>query len=695
MSPQKSKARLIWLAVVVLIVFGGYIYRLMEVQIVQGEAYLSQAQAGVVQQQVIKAARGEIVDRYGRPLAVNRSGYNIVLDGAFLPKGSDTNTVLRSLIELMEEQNEQWIDLLPISNDMPFSYIDGLDTEVAQLKTQFEVNQYTESEDIMHWITQRYQLGQYDSKSGMYVYTDEDTGLQTEYTPDMMRKIAGVRYGMDLQEFGLTISYTFAEDIGINTVAAVEERNFQLPGVSVGTSAIREYVSGDIAPHIIGQVGQIYREEYEELKNQGYRMDAIVGKEGVELAFESYLRGEDGVRQITLDSSGAVVSAEVTKPAVPGNTVVLTIDRDLQKVAQEALEAQIKNLQETAQEGMGKEANAGAVVVIENSTGDILAAATYPSYDINDYRTEYSSLLADPSNPLWNRALLGTYAAGSTFKPAVTIAGMTEEVVSHNERITCSGVYTGLGDSYQPGCLGVHGALTAQQALQVSCNIYFYETGNRLGIDNLNLYASQLGLGQPTGIEIAEATGQLSSPEIKELVEPGAPWYPADTVQSSIGQLYNQFTPLQLANYVATIGNQGERMDVNIVDAVKSYTMDETVWENTPTVAQYVQASDEALDITVEGMELATAPGGTSYFVWGDYPMTIASKTGTPETSAYPNSTYICYGPSEDPEISVAVVIEKGWHGYTGAPVAKAIFDAYFFSSQDQDAPQNLGELLQ
>ncbi len=663
MSTKKNRVRLFWLAGILLVIFGGYIYRLMQVQIVQGEEYLNQAKAGVVQEQVIKAARGEIVDRYGRPLAVNRSGYNIVLDGAFFPKAAGANAVLQQLIDLMEEQNEQWIDLLPISSDMPFTYLEGMDVEVSQLKAQFDVNEYTTSEDIMHWVTERYQLGEYDQTSGLYVYTDEDSDEVITYTPETMRKIAGVRYGMELQEFGLTINYTFSEDIGIATVASVEERSFELPGVSVGTSAIREYVSGDLAPHIIGQVGQIYREEYETLKDLGYRMDAIVGKEGVELAFESYLKGEDGVRQIMLDSSGRVVGAEITKPAVPGNTVVLTIDRDLQQVAQEALEAQIKNLQETALPGEGKEANAGAVVVIDNKTGDILASATYPSYDINDYRTDYASLLADEANPLWNRALMGTYSAGSTFKPAVALAGLSEEVLGHNETVACHGIYTALGDTYQPGCLGVHGALSAQGALAVSCNIYFYETGNRLGIDSMNLYASQLGLGQPTGIEIPEATGQLSSPDVKERVEPGTPWYPADTVQSAIGQLYNQFTPLQLANYAATIANRGQRMDVNIVDSVKNYTMDQTVWDNASVVAQEVGATQEAWDITIEGMEWATGPGGTSYFVWGDYPMTIASKTGTPETSAFPNSTYICFGPSEDPEISVAVVIEKGWHG--------------------------------
>ena len=695
MERKRNLQRIIVLGLVVLVVFLGYLYRLMQMQIAQGAEYLAQAEAGTVRQQVVKSPRGEIVDRYGRPFAVNRSGYNIVLDGAYMPQKTEANTVILRLMELMENCSEEWIDQLPVTMEEPFAFKEGEEAEVSRLKGRFDLNEYSTCADVMYWMTQRYQLGEYEEELDRYVLRDEDDPevILASYTSQQMRRIAGVRYGMDLIDFGVASTYTFAEDVEISTVSRVEERNYEMPGVSVEESAIREYVSGDLAPHIIGQVGKIYKEEYEELKNKGYRMDDVVGKEGVEKFFEEYLKGQDGIRQITLDSRGNVISVEEAEPAIPGNTVILTLDKDLQRVAQEALEKQILHLQQTAPEGEGREANAGAVVVIENKTGDVLAAATYPSYDINEYRSNYSQLLQDSANPLWNRALLGEYSAGSTFKPAVSLAGLSEEVVTPHETIYCGGVYTELG-SYQPRCLYVNGPITVRNALQVSCNIYFYETGLRLGIDKLNDYCAQLGLGQPTGIEIAENIGHLSSPEVKEKVEPGTPWYPADTVQSSIGQLYNQFTPLQLANYAATIGNRGTRMDVNIVRSVKTYNMDETVWENQPTVVQQVDATPQAFEVTIEGMELATAPGGTSYEYWGNYPMTIASKTGTPETKAFPNSTYICFGPSEDPEITVAVVIEKGWHGYTGAPVAKAIFDAYFYGEQSSQAPQAQGELL-
>ncbi|MBR5558875.1 MAG: penicillin-binding protein [Oscillospiraceae bacterium] len=692
---KKVIRRLALLGTVVLVIFFGYLYRLMQMQIAQGAEYLAQAEAGTTRQQLVKAARGEIVDRYGRPFAVNRSGYNIVLDGAYLPAKNEANRVILRLMDLLEECGEEWIDQLPVSMEAPFAFEEGREQEVEQLKKMFDLNEYSTCEDVMYWVVRRYQLGEYDQSLGRYVLRDDkdETVILASYTPKQMRRIAGVRYGMELMEFGVASTYTFAEDVDISTVSRVKERDFEMPGVSVEESANREYVSGDLAPHIIGQVGRIYKEEYAELKNKGYRMNDMVGKEGIEKYFEDYLRGKDGTRQITLDSRGNVVSVEETEPAVPGNTVVLTLDKDLQRVAQDALEKQIKHLQQTAPEGEGREANAGAVVVIENKTGDILACATYPSYNINEYRSNYSQLLQDTANPLWNRALMGAYSAGSTFKPAVAIAGLSEGEITGSESIYCGGVYTELG-SYQPRCLYVNGPITVRNALQVSCNIFFYETGLRLGIERLNHYCAQFGLGEPTGIEIAENIGHLSSPDVKERVEPGTPWFPADTVQSAIGQLYNQFTPLQLANYAATIGNRGRRMDVNIVRSVKTYNMDETVWENEPSVAQQVEATPQAFEVTIQGMEMATGPGGTSYEQWGDYPMTIASKTGTPETKAFPNSTYICFGPSDDPEISVAVVIEKGWHGYTGAPVAKAIFDAYFFDVQNTQAPMEQGVLL-
>ena len=677
MKNKTSLLRMGLLGLILTGVFLGYLYKLMQMQIVHGEEYLKKAQQGSVRVQVEHAARGEIVDRYGRPLAINRSGFDVVFDGAYMPRGQE-NEIITRLIALMENAGEDWIDNLPISATEPFTFLEGYDTEIARLKKFLGLQEYATCDDVMHWLIDTYKLEGYD--------------------PVLLRKLAGIRYEMSQRGYSISVNYTFAEDIDISTVTKIKERAYELQGVDVVESAIREYVSGDIAPHIIGQIGPIYKEEYETLKDKGYQMDDVIGKEGIEKYFEDQLRGVDGERQITLDSQGNVIDIKQTKAPQPGNTVVLTIDRDLQRVAQTALENQIKNLQQNAAPGAGKEADAGAVVAIEVKTGEILAAATYPSYDINNYRSDYSRLATDPLKPLYNRALLGLYAAGSTYKPSVALAALNEGLVEAGSTVNCGGVYTYYPGSYQPTCLSVHGPINVLNALRVSCNIYFYDVGRRLGIEKINKYSAQLGLGQPTGIEIGEKIGQLSSPEVKEKLE-GEPWYPADVLQSAIGQLYNQFTPLQLANYAATIGNRGKRMDVNIVKSIKNYTFTETVMENEPKVAQEVEASKEAFETVIDGMVMASGPGGTSFYYLGDYatgtyPYVIASKTGTPQTKEFPNSTYICFAPAEDPQIAIAVVIEKGWHGYTGAPVAKAIFDAYFFAGSGSETPQAMGQLL-
>ncbi len=678
MRERTAIVRIGLLALILSGVFFGYLYKLMQMQIVQGEEYLRRAQQGAVRTQVEHAARGEIVDRYGRPLAINRSGFDVVFDGAYMPRGQE-NEIITRLIALMEDSGEEWTDNLPITKTQPFAFIEGYDSEIARLKSFLNLQEYATCDDVMHWLTETYQLQSYD--------------------PVLLRKLAGVRYEMSQRGYSISVSYTFAKDIDITTVTRVKERTFEMQGVDVVESAIREYVSGDIAPHIIGQIGPIYREEYLTLKDKGYQMDDVIGKDGIEKYFEDQLRGVDGERQITLDSRGNVVEIRQTKAPQPGNTVVLTLDRDLQRVAQTALENQIKKLQQTAKEGEGREADAGAAVVIEVKTGDILAAATYPSYDINNYRSDYSRLSTDPLNPLWNRALNGLYAAGSTYKPSVALAGLAEGIVNPSSTVHCGGVYTFYAPGYSPTCLNVHGPINVLNALRVSCNIYFYDVGRRLGIENINKYSAQLGLGQPTGIEIGEKTGQLSSPQTKEKIGSSEPWYPGDVLQSAIGQLYNEFTPLQLANYAATIGNRGKRMDINILKSIKNYSFTETVQDNEPRVAQVVDAPASAFETVVQGMVMASGPGGTSYYWLGDYnsgnyPYVIASKTGTPQTSEFPNSTYICFAPAEDPQIAIAVVIEKGWHGYTGAPVAKELFDAYFFSGSGSDIPQPMGQIL-
>ena len=672
MKPAKTRRRrwlLVALTLALLVVF---VARLMKIQIVDADYYRQQLSNRTISTQVIKAVRGEIVDSRGRPLAANRMGYDIVIDMAFFPSGrgegiQQQNEILRELIVLMEQREEKWNDSLPISYGAPFSYESGYDDEIARLRKLLKVLNYATAEDAMYWLTERYKL--------------------TDYPPDIARKIAGVRYDMEQRGFNMRTPYTFANDVDIATVVQVKERSYEFLGVDVVETASRYYPNGEIAPHVIGTIGAIYQEEYQELKNKGYALNDVVGKNGIESAMESFLRGVDGKRDIITDSYGEVIDATESLPPVAGHTVRLTLDSVLQQVAQESLAAQIQYLQETAPEGQGREADAGAVVMVEVKTGKILASANFPSYDLSQYKQNYQMIAQDPLAPLVNRAMTGQYAPGSTFKPVVGLTGLREYIVDERDFVSCGQVYHYHNHNFT--CLGAHGSVNLLNALRVSCNIYFYDVGRRAGIEEIDKTAAMLGLGEATGVEIYEALGQRSNPEVK-LANQKEEWYPGDTLQSSIGQLLHMYTPLQLVNYAATIANRGTRMELTLVEEILDYSTAHVYQAFEPKVAQQLtDIPPEAFEAVIDGMIAASRPGGTAPGTFGNYPITVASKTGTPETLQLPNSVFICFAPAEDPEVAIAVVIEKGWHGYTGAPVAKALFDEYF--GIDVRAPLNNG----
>lgn len=667
---QKRIWILLGLVVCVCVVFGVV---LIEIQIVHGQSYAELATKGATRSQTIQAARGEITDRYGRPLVQNKVGYNVTLDKAYLTRGEENEIILR-LLSLLQAAGEEWIDKLPITQTEPFSFYEEQETEIDKLKDFLDVGSYTSVDDVMSWLVERYEL--------------------ESYTPAQQRMLAGIRYEMERQGFSITTPYTLAEDVDVSTVIQIKERSYELSGVMVTESTIREYVAGDIAPHLIGQIGPIYAEEYAELKDQGYAMNDTIGKSGIEEAFESQLRGENGKRTITLNANGEVIDATVTQSPVPGNSIMLTLDLDLQRIAQDSLEDEIQWLQANGEEGEGKEATAGAVVAIEVKTGEILAMASYPTYNLATYNQDYNTLLANPDNPLFNRALQGTYAPGSIFKPLVGTAGLQEGLITPSYTYTCNHVYT-YYDDYQPKCLGWHPNYTVMDALRVSCNIFFYDLGRRLGVDTLLDYAKQFGLGEPTGIELPEAIGHMASPAYSESI--GEIWNPGDVLQASIGQGKSLFTPLQLATYTATLANGGVRMKTHLVKSIHTYNLDETVEEIEPEVVVDMDLSDTAVSAIRDGMIRASGQNGysgTSGAYFGNYPISVASKTGTPETTGYPNGTYICYAPADDPQIAVAVVIENGYHGYWGAAVAKAIFDEYFFGKTNDQLPTQTDTLL-
>lgn len=695
MGGLDNKFRAALLAALFLIIGVIFGLRLIKMQIVESAKYTELANKSTSQKQVMPAARGEIVDRYGRPMAVNRTGFNVVLDKAFLKKGKENETIL-ALIAIMEQSGEEWIDNLPISKTEPFTFA-GSEGDIARLKKFVDVNSAATATDVWYWLVDSFGLDytktqRQDMAKAQGITAEE---IPAPYTPQEQRRIAGVRYEMAQRGFNYEVPYTFAEDITISTITKIKENSFALAGVDVLESSMREYASGDLAPHIIGRIGPIYAEEMQEYEDKGYEANAIVGKEGIEKAFESELRGISGERQISFEN-GAVVNVVETVAPKPGNTVVLTIDKELQSVLQNSLDVEIKKMHETGRNvDQGKDATSGAAVVIHVPTGEVLASASNPTYNLATYKEDYSKNSANPLQPFYNRALQGSYAPGSAFKPCVATGALNEGIIARDSIVNCTRVYTYFAPSYTPSCLYYNGPINVVNALRLSCNFFFYESGRLLGIDKINEYEKGFGLGELTGVELPEQQGRRAGPEYSKSIN--KPWYPGDVIQASIGQSDNKFTPMQLATYTATLANNGKRMKTHMVKSVVSYNFDETVMEAQPEIAYDLNLKPGVADIVKEGMVAAAGPSGTSLGKFNGYGVTVAAKTGSPQVNAAGteiNSVYIAYAPAENPEIAIAVVIEKGGQGYTGVPVAKTVFDHYFFAGKKSQSPQAQGVLL-
>ncbi|MBQ2900201.1 MAG: hypothetical protein IJE28_10695 [Oscillospiraceae bacterium] len=647
--------------VFVLIVAAIFLLRLMIMQIVEGESYRSYLTEGYSVTKTIEASRGDIVDRYGRSLATNRVRYDITFDKNNIVKDSE-NSVILELISILEENGEEWIDNLPITAEAPFEYT-GTETARSRLRKHLDLAEFASAGDVVFRLREKY---------GLEEMSDED-----------FRKVAGVRYEMDRVGYNYTTPYTFAKDVSAVTINIISEHSYYFQGIEITENYEREYPNGDVAPHIIGITGIIYEEEYAELDKSVYGINDIIGKSGLELAFESTLKGKDGKMKVTYDANGEIISEEIIEEAVPGATVVSTIDMDLQRVAYNALEKQILNLRSTAEAGKGKESEGGVVVVMEVGTGEILAAANYPSYNLSTYYKDYAALLETEYNPLFNRAAEGTYAPGSTFKPVVATAALQLGNIKANTTVNCEHVYTFFTD-YQPTCLGHHGKINVRHALGYSCNIFFYEIGRIMGIDNIRQYAYYYGLGEPTGIEIKERTGQVSNPNWA--ADNGISWFKGDVLQASIGQGYSLFSPIQMANYVATVANKGVRVNAHFVKSINSHDFSEVLYETPVEVLSDMGMTDYTYETVLSGMLQSSQD--SSGFVWGDFNIKVASKTGTPQTTTKTvNSTFICFAPADDPKIAIAVIIEKGWQGYTAAPVAKEILQ-YYFGTESGNSPE-------
>ncbi|MBQ7950966.1 MAG: hypothetical protein IJ278_04525 [Clostridia bacterium] len=463
----------------------------------------------------------------------------------------------------------------------------------------------------------------------------------------------------------------------MNVVTVIKENDKSYPGVNVMTSYNRLYPE-KVSPHVLGRVGLIYKEEYDKLKDLGYGYTDIIGKEGIEKVFDLELKGKDGVLKVEQNELGKITDTEVLKTAEPGNDIILTIDLNLQKRAESALKDVIYNLRQTIHDVGG-----GAITVVDIHTGEILAIASYPDYDIETFLEDYDKNYKNPLMPFWNRAISGTYAPGSTFKILTSLAVLEEGIISTSEQIYDQGKYTYWKD-YQPTCHvypGNHGYVNVSDAIKVSCNYYFYETGRKLGIEKLNEYAKKVGLGEYTGIEIpGEEKGIVAGPEYRKKID--SVWYPGDTLQASIGQSDNLFTPLQLSNYIATVVNGGTRYEAHLLYKIKNYTTGE-ITEVQPKVVEQIEIQPQNYKAIMEGMRSVTEDG-TASNVFQDFPIAVGGKTGTAEVPGTNNGLFVAFAPYENPKIAISVVVEHGAHGNSIAPAAREVIEEYFKNAQTE-----------
>lgn len=663
----KKRSRTVIMIVLALSIILFYYYRLMQLQIVNGEYYDALAKRSYMSSSSITAARGEILDRYGRPIAVNSTGYSICFQRNFMDYGTENETIY-GLIGMLSETGEKWNDTLPITQTSPFSFSEGEDKTIEYLKKKLRLNSYATVENCLDALYDKYDLN------------------ETEYTDEAKRLIAGVRYEMDLREFSASNDFVFADDVSVTTAAKIEELSFKYKGVAIKEELEREYVAPTSAPHVVGVVGAMSAAEYEEYKNIGYNMNDEVGKFGAEKAFESYLKGTDGERLIVQDQYGNITSESNTKEAIPGNSVVMTLDLKLQNKLQEIIENHAEWLK--AKNSYGKDVTAISIVVLDVSDGGVLAMAQTPSFDLSTYYEDYSKLVSDSAQPLFNRACSGLYRPGSTFKTVTALAGLSEGKINSTSTVTCKHVYDYYED-YRPSCLGTHGAINVVTALGVSCNVFFYDVGRRLGITKIVEYANLCGLGQKTGIEIDEAAGRVASPEVSQSF--GKSWYNGDVLQAAIGQSDTAVTPLQMANLAMTIANNGVRYETHILKEVKNFDLTNTVVEYEPKVAVKLNVDQSVFDAVKAGMINSANLSGSAYGLTGFRLVQAAIKTGTPQvTETVTNHCTIGFAPADDPQIAFAVMQEGGFY----SPKIIRELLQYYFTEETATSPESYGVLL-
>ena len=659
----------------VLLGFAGALY---QAQVVNAANYRVNSNSNYTQPEQVSSVRGELLDRYGRVLVSNVMSYNVRLDTAAM--GENRNEILANLLKLCREMGVEWTDTLPISATAPWTYTSASPFRSSSADEDGAVTISPTSLGLLSekckWIdsAKRTTLSAEDLLYAMCkTFGILDDGHDTLTTAD--RQLAGVLYELYLRSKDVTYNeYVFTRDVDITFISRVKEQG--LSGVQIEMATTRQYET-TYAAHVLGWVGAITRDTKEHYQELGYPLNATVGRDGAELAFEERLHGSGGTRLIEKDQNGNIVSQEWQTAPEPGENVELTLDIALQATVEDLL----------AHHASAQEEPGGMAAAVVDMTGGVLALASYPTYDLATVRENYAELSNDLDHrPLMNRATQGMYAPGSTFKMLTAVSALTEGIITTQETVNCTGIYTYYSDPYsQPHCWiwdsvrGTHGRDNVTKAITDSCNIFFYDVGRRTGIANLQKYAEKFGLGQYTGIEIAENKGVMAGPETSERL--GQTWYDGNTMSVAIGQENNQFTPLQLANYVATLVNGGNHYQVHLFKDSKSSDYSEVISEYEPVLLDTIDIEPSDLSAVLQGMyNLSKTATMSRYF--SSLPVSVGCKTGTAEVaSKTANAIFVCFAPYEDPQVALCLVSEQGASGGNLADLAAGILAEYFSSS--------------
>ena len=665
-NPHPAKRRVIALLVffgAFLLLFAAVLY---DAQILHGGENRAKSISSNAASETVTASRGIITDRNGKVLVSNRLAYTLVFDRSGFDDDAALNAAILRLVQLCEETGTGWNDTLPIGRVGNFLRYSNARSETF--------DKFIEKNDLTSGASGRQLL----SELRELYHVDESLSEREA------RLIVGVRYELHSRD-----SYTFAEDVSTEVLSLITDGRYE--GVTIRTASARVYNTA-LAAHILGTIGPIWQEEWSSSEDtgyvgyadKGYSMNDLVGKDGVEKAFESYLRGTDGRRLITTDETGKITGELYTREPQPGGTVALTLDIDLQADVEAALAETISGM-------IDKDSNerGGAAAVVSVGTGEVLALASYPTYDLSTFNEDYDALVNDQRLPMFNRATQGIYAPGSTFKMVTAVAALESGIITPSSIIQDRGIYTYYKDP-QPMCWiysqtgSTHGRINVSQAITDSCNYFFYEVGRLTGIRTLDSYASQFGLGQSTGIEIGDSSGVLASPEWAESHD--QEWTDGQTITAAIGQSYNLFTPLQLANYVATLVGGGDHYQAHLLKNVKAYDNSRLLYMYDDKPTNTVEISDSTLSAVTKGMHELTVSGSVAY-AFENCVVSAGAKTGSAQVGTdIANGVFVAYAPYENPEIAVAIVIEKGGSGAALANTAVEIINSWFSRAQDGTA---------